>query len=311
MRAYLLITCAVALQACGTCEFAYVDAAPTLESGPVSRLPTLSIQYQGDLKDADVVVTSGGDTFEGTTTIGDGLITWRPSNPLPENATIAWALTACDGGASGEFSTGTLDSPVEPASLEGKTYALDLANATWISPEGAGVLIASVFGGAVLIGVQSASDTELDCLGSSGQLTSSESWQQDPCFPTIDFQSVDFSNNPYFEIVSPLVQFEVQGITAVVHDVSVSGGLTADAIVDGNFSGEIDMREYTAVLQGDGCDLIESYLGISCVECRSDSSVDCLWIEATNIGGARVPALTLVENPTPEECDVDTDTGGN
>jgi hypothetical protein len=104
------------------------------------------------------------------------------------------------------------------------------------------------------------------------------------------------------------MRFIVQGVEAIIHGVRISGGLTADAIVEGAFSGEVDMRDYRDLLGDDGCTSLENYFGLSCNACRTDGEVQCLWLEAVDANGEIVPGLRVVPNPNPTEC---TDTGGS
>lgn len=280
-----------------------VGVIPADGAGPVARDQVITATFSDAPGDVAFVVTGPDGDIAGTVAIAESTAVFTPSEPLPASANIDWIVTTCDSSAAGAFQTGTVASAAETAALQGNTYAMDLAAATWVSPPNGGALVSQFFAGVILVGVESATEAELDCIGATGQATSSGGWQQDPCFATIDFPAVDFTGNPYFAITAEVVEFDVQGITARVHDVTLSGGLTDQRVSDGQFSGEVDFREYEEL--GDGCGMI-GLIGLSCVACRADDEVQCLWIEAHDVEGDVVPGLQLVANESPDECTPDT-----
>ncbi len=270
----------------------------------LDRAVTLTLE--GTASEALITVSGPDGGIVGDVTLADGMAIWRAEGDLPEETTLSWEAVVCDDTASGTFTTGTLERAVAPEDLADDTFAVDLANATWISPEGGEDVVKDFFGGAFLIGVQAVSELELDTLGASGQATTSGSWQQDPCYATIDFDPVDFTNNPYFVLEAEEMRFTVQGTEAIIYDAEITGGLTDDEIVDGTFEGEIDMRDYRAQFGSDPCAALESFLGIECTICTSDGEEQCLFLQAVDVEGEEVAGLQLVPNETPEECD----TGG-
>lgn len=303
MRTFLtLATFAALLPACGApCDAQLTTFTPADGATPAGRTTPIRVSFTGTTEEVAFEVTGPDGAIDGTTAIENGVATFTPSAAYPENAEIQWSLSACDSVASGSFTTGTLETSLSSEDLEGSTYSVNLADATWVSPPNGGALISQVFGGAFLIGVQSAQNNELDCIGAAGEATAGGSWQQDPCFPTIDFEAVDFSTNPYFALRTPLLEFAVQGMSAKIHDVAITGGLTDDALTEGGFSGEVDLRDYAAALGNDGCSTI-AIVGLSCTACRSDGEEQCIWLEAVDVEGERVGGLTLQPNEEPAEC---------
>lgn len=281
-----------------------VSVIPVDGAGPVARDEVITATMSDDPRNAEFTVTGPDGQIAGTVAITGADAVFTPDALLPADASIAWTVAVCGNSASGTFTTGTLDGASEASALDGNAYAVDLAGATWVSPPNGGALVSQFFAGALLVGVQSAGNGQLDCIGSTGQATQSGGWQQDPCFATIDFPSADFGDNPYFAIQTDLVEFSVQGMPARIHGVTLSGGITAEHVTDGQFSGEVDFREYTSI--GDGCSMIDSFLGIQCTACRSDGVAQCLWIEAHDVNGDVVPGLTVVPNENPQECNADT-----
>jgi hypothetical protein len=169
-----------------------------------------------------------------------------------------------------------------------------------VSPENGGALISQFFGGAFLIGVQSAEDGDLDCIGAAGEPTEGGGFQQDPCYETLDFEPVPFESNPYFSLEADRLEFTVGTLTAIIHGATIAGGIDGDTIIDGRFSGEADLRDYSGIT----CSTV-MLAGIECTECRSDGEVSCIWLEADEVEGDEVQGLTLVPNEDPAECSDD------
>jgi hypothetical protein len=293
------------------CDAAVLSFAPEDGTGPYALDKPLVFTIEGTASEATVTVTGpDGAEIAGEVTIGEGTVTWEPADELPEEATVSWTAQICDVTGAGTFTTGTLGSDVPPEELSDDTFAVDLANATWVQPEGGEDLVEQFFAGAFLIGIQAVTEITLDTIGASGEATASGSWQQDPCYATIDFEPVDFTTNPYFVLETDEMRFTVQGIEAIIYDVQITGGLTNDAIVDGTFQGEIDMDDYKDDLgTSDPCGMLAMYAGLECVACSWDGEEHCLFLMAEDVEGEEVPGLQLVPNDTPQECNEDTGGG--
>jgi hypothetical protein len=279
---------------------AIVSVTPADGTDPVVRDAVIRVALDGKPGDVTFSVTGPDGEIPGTVSYGAVEAVFTPTGLLPEGAEIDYAVTVCDASAYGTFTVGAIEHASPPEELDGNTYALDLAGATWVTPASGGALLEQFFDGAVLVGIEAVNDVQLDAIGASGQATTSGGWQQDPCFATIDFQPVDFTTNPYFHILAETVEFTVAPSTVTVHDVEISGGLTADEVVDGRFAGEIDFREVDLVQNG--CSMV-SMLGLSCTDCTSDGEPFCLFIEAEDVEGEAIPGLSVVPNENPEECD--------
>jgi hypothetical protein len=287
------------------CDATIGEATPADGAGPLARDTVLHVPFTGTAAGATIHVTDAdGGVVAGDIAIADGEATFTAQGgALPADAQLSWTADICSSHAEGSFSTGTLETTQDASTLPGKTYAVDLGAATWVSPPGAGDLIGQVFAGAFLIGVTAATDTELTCISAAGEATDGGSWQQDPCYETIDLDHVDFSNNPYFSLHADRMQFTVAAMDVLLHDFTLTGGLTDEAIVDGTFAGEVDFRDYSGI----DCNTVEAFLGTSCTACASDGETFCLDLVAEDVAGPRVQGLTLVPNTDPAECDA-TDT---
>lgn len=276
-----------------------VAVTPADGTGPVARDAVIRVALDGNPGKVEFTVTGPDGEVPGTVSLGATEAVFTPTGLLPEGADIDYTVAVCDATQAGTFTVGSIEHASSPDELDGNTYALDLTNATWVTPPSGGALIAQFFDGAVLVGIEAVSDTELDAIGASGLETTDGAWQQDPCFATIDFEPVDFASNPYFHILADVVEFTVQTATIQVHDVEISGGLTADAVVDGTFAGEIDFREVDVVQ--DGCSMV-GMIGLSCTDCTSDGEPYCMFVEAEDVAGEVLPGLTVMPNVDPQEC---------
>ncbi len=276
-----------------------LSVTPADGTGPVARDAVIRVALDGKPGKIEFTVTGPDGAIPGAVSLGETEAVFTPTDLLPEGADIDYSVALCDATSYGTFTVGAIEHATPPDELAGNTYALDLTNATWVTPPSGGALIEQFFGGAVLVGIEAVSATELDAIGASGQATTNGGWQQDPCFATIDFEPVDFTSNPYFNILADSVEFTVQTAVITVHNVEISGGLTSDAVVDGTFAGEIDFREVTAV--NDGCSMV-GMIGLSCTDCTSDGEPFCMFIEAEDVTGEVLPGLTVVANEDPQEC---------
>jgi len=287
------------------CVATGATAVPADGAGPVGVNTALVLELDGPVDAVEFAVTDEvGAAIAGDTSISGSTATFTPDGGWPAAETVSWTADFCGNAAAGSFYVGTLDEPLDPATLEGDTFTIDLASATWVSPPGAGVLIGQFFEGVFLLGVNEVVDADMSCILAAGEETSGDSYQQDPCFPTTTFDSVDFSGNPYISLQADVLEFEVQGIAVVVREVDISGGLTEDSFVDGQFAGEVDLREYSDF--GIDCATLEQFLGVGCTACTSDGEDFCMLVEAEDVSGNRVGGLSLVENENPDECDPDT-----
>jgi hypothetical protein len=302
MRFLTALCLAAALSACTPCDAVFTTFTPVDGAGPVGRATPIRVLFDGQASAIDFEVTGPDGAIPGTVTLEEGAAVFTPDAAYPSEGEITWTAAACEGTVGGTFSTGTLEERMSPEELEGSAYSIDLAEATWVSPPNAGDMISQFFAGTFLIGVEAATETELDCIGAAGEATASGSWQQDPCYPTVDFDAVDFSSNPYFALVSDRLEFNVEGMAVIIHEVTISGGMSSEELSEGKFSGEVDMRDYTGALGDDPCSLV-GLVGLTCEACLSDGEEQCIWLEAEDVGGERVGGLSIVANENPEECE--------
>lgn len=292
------------------------EAWPAEGADPVSRSAAISIPVQGALSADDVVVTVQADGAEqaGQVEVSGGTLRWTPAQMLPASAEVSWSVDACGAQASGSYRTGAEGEQVDPATLADLAWGLDLDRATWIEPAGGQVLFGQLFSGLLMLGVQSATAEEIDLIGGAAEVVDEDLVQQDPCVPTFDFEPVSFANNPYVAVGPTSLQLTFQGLPVQVDDVVLSGAISADgeALTEGALAAELDAREIAPSVGTSAealCELLESYLGLSCVACAADGEERCVAMRVEDIEGQRLPGLRVVPNPDAEECSEDTGGG--
>jgi hypothetical protein len=166
----------------------------------------------------------------------------------------------------------------------------------------------------ILLGVEEASDV-LDFVGA---IPESGTADQDMCVPTLDFDAVDFSRSPYFEVGPVDMPISLMGVSLTVSAMNINGTFEPDggAMNGVGLAGSLDMREVGPALSSlgdalpfdlsdpdDACDTL-SLLGISCVECPSDGSEYCLTLVLSDIEALATgtPVEVLTEDDISEEC---------
>jgi len=280
---------------------------------PASRDIRLSATFSGTASEEGVVFTvldAAGTAVPGAVTLADGQATWAPDALLTENAAYTWTVGVCDATGGGGFTTGAWGDRVDPAAMADASYQLDLADATWLAPRNGEAIFSSLFDGVLLLGVEGADETEVDVLAAVGEIYDDEVLQ-DPCYATADFDPSDFRNNPYLSVGPTTLSLNVSGITVPLQNVYVSGAFVGDsALADGTLDAELDMRTAADSFGGysasDLCDMLQTYIGLSCVACSADGEELCVQLELEDITGNLVDGLRVVPNEEPEECD----TGG-
>ena len=297
--------------ACSAAEV--LDQHPVDGADPVGRLSPiiLTLSQALDPAEASLSVQADGAAVTGSLSAEGETLRWTPTEPLPARAAVSWSADLCGTAASGQFSTGTATDPAVPTDLAGTAYALDLSSATWVAPAGGQVLFGQLFGGQLLLGVQAASDTEIDLLGGAATVLDDGTVQQDPCIATFDFAPADFSGNPYVQVGPTTLSLSFQGIPVPVKEVVLTGAFTADGqgIADARLDAELDARDIAdqvGTSWSQLCDMLTAYTGLSCVDCSTDGRAACIVLQVEDIDGSLVPGLSVHPNEEPQECD----TGG-
>jgi hypothetical protein len=278
------------------------------------------------LRDASGSTLSGNHELAGNGRV----VTFDPSNDLTPSAaytmTVEWSPSTPEHSPLDiAFQTSAVGLPVNnPQQLIGRTYAIDLAGATFVEPPGIGPILQSQMEGfSVLFTIPGEGTNfnagELDVMVAIGD-SESGSTTQDWCAPTLhptageDGQIGTWDDepaswdNPEMSLTGDELPLTIQGVTSTVEDFLISGFFHPDlsGSAGGVFAGIIDTRPLVGAL-GSGedkngiCDLAESTVGVPCISCTDDGDdtdeVFCLSLRAVDLTSDLIDNLTLVERP--------------
>lgn len=211
-----------------------------------------------------------------------------------------------DGADGGGSDGGTGDDPLDcdPA---GRGYRLDLGGADFVEPAGIGGLLGSLLSEDWLLGVSSASgsDIEFEMAFSTGLGEA-----QDYCSPTVAFPAADFSTNPAFVLGPQDTTLSLVGTEITIAQLELSGKISADcgSMEDGRLAGQIDVRDLGDLFSGltgstdaaVNCATLASF-GASCQACLSDGAELCLGLDIQNLEGNE-DGESSVECVPDEDC---------
>ena len=207
---------------------------------------------------------------------------------------------------------------VDPESLLGRVYSLDLAAAIFVEPPGVdGVLSLLLNDEFLLFGVEDSSDftpaaqPALHFLGASGKVNDDAVVIQDQCNETINmtagpdgaFGTSDDDpgdwNNPWLELGPTDLVVEISNAPSLLREVEITGRFEPDgtAFVDGTLWGTMDLRPLDDQFGGDlgaACDFIEESYGVPCHECGSPTpGAFCMTLGAESLGGDLLEGTAL------------------
>lgn len=312
MHRYLGILAAAMLVACGgsdkddapagddddddsACENEIISTFPAAgESGVYYRT---AVEFTLDTASGDetITVSAGGDAVAGTTSVDGKRVIWTPSAPLSPSTSYDVSLDWECGPTTIDWTTSDVGAEVDETNLEGYAYALDLSSGRFVKPAGVGAILEQFLTQEILIGVTAADASSIEMMGALG----TDAGQQDLCTPTIEFPvAADFVENPYFSVVSDVLELNIQGIDIRIDDLVISGAFAPDlgSIEGAVLSGAIDVRDLSDLLDmsaDEACELVLSIAGVACEPC-SDNADYCLSVHVDSMTALRANGVTLV-----------------
>lgn len=265
---------------------------------------------------ATITVTGPDGEVAGTTEESGRRLTFTPSSPLtPGGEYTTTATYDCNGATLAPSATWTVSqvgTPVLLDDLTGMAYALDLANANFVEPEGIGAVLGSFLDFELLVGVDAVDEaattiTMVGALGVEGQ-----PGVQEPCTPSIPFPEADISENPYFEVGPQVFTIEISGTEVTIDDLFLAGAFAPDGeAIDGVvLSGVIDTRPFAGLIDEsedppeDAVCVFAFDLGIECEACPDGSGDFCLSLLANRITADPIDnEIELIDDPClKDEC---------
>jgi hypothetical protein len=167
------------------------------------------------------------------------------------------------------------DTDADLCSVEGRAYAMDLANARWVEPPGVGSLIGGLLDEMPVMGITAVNGSQLDSV---------VGLPSDP--ECITFPTANLASYPFFRIGPEDAQFSVSGTSVTAVGLQITGVFASDcgSIEDGAFLGQLDMRELAFLLgtedAAEACEQLVGF-GVLCSAC-GDGAETCVNFEATD-----------------------------
>lgn len=278
-----------------TCTNEITDSFPKDGTSDVYYRTTIEFTLASVSGNESIKVTAGGEDVAGSTKTEDNRVVFTPATPLDPSTTYDVELDWDCGPTSLSWTTSSIGSPTDEGGLVGNAYALDIASGRFVKPPGVGPLIQQQLDRDILIGVTSASATEIEMMGA----LATSAGVQDVCTPSIDFPvAADFSENPFFEVSANTLTIEVQGISITIDDLVVSGAFAADgsSIEGAILAGAIDTRALKDLLgttEDDGvCELVSTF-GVNCETCSDGSGDYCLSVYVDSMQANLAAGISL------------------
>ncbi|MFT7521055.1 MAG: hypothetical protein ACI9MC_003206, partial [Kiritimatiellia bacterium] len=214
------------------------------------------------IKDEAATLTLTGPDGEvsGTSAWSSNRLVFTPDQALTSGAKYTTAVAYSCGGEdknpTGDFTVSEVGASTTLDSLVGNAYALGLAEARFIEPDGIAALLSQFLTFDLLVGVKSV-DTGAETIQIMGALgvEGAPTPTQD-CSPVIPFPEASISENPYFELGPQEFSIEVEDVVITIDDLYLSGSFAPDgSYIDGAvLSGVIDTRAFVDIVEEGGPD---------------------------------------------------------
>ena len=308
-----------------------VEVSPSLNQSDFFYRSTLVAEFDIAPDSVSVTLTdASGAAVDGTANVESNgrVVTFDPSGDLTSSAgytmTVEWSPSE-EGHSpfTNAFQTSAHGGDVaEPSPMIGNVYNIDLAGATFVEPPGIGPILQSQMDGfsVLFTAIENGTDFDAGVLHVMGAIGEEDGGaiSQDACAPTLAFTAGEDGevgtaddtpaswNNPEMVLEAEELPLTIQGVTATIQDLVISGTFHPDLtnMRGGVFGGIIDTRPLVGALgsgesESEICDLVESTVGVPCISCTDDGDdtdeVFCLELLAEDLAADVVEGLTLQE----------------
>jgi hypothetical protein len=288
------------------CAVTVTGSSPENGEAGVYYRQTLTVNFDGDAVAADASVS----VLDEAGVLQPVQLEWSEGNVqalayvvLEANSAYTLSVDVCETNTSVGFMTSSVGTPlsIDPSELMGRTYSFRISDATITEPAFLNVVADSYLTVPILLGVVSASDTEVDFLGALGEQDDFGAYTQYPDIPTWDFPPASFAEAPYFEAASEGIVIMYGDVPIPIEDFTLSGTFSSDGarIEEGHVTGLGDTRYLGELMVGRddpnaACDIAEA-AGVACEPCN-DGEPYCMFIVAEDITATYQAGLTLEEN---------------
>lgn len=227
----------------------------------------------------DIVVTPAGDAgpLDGSLALAsDGLsATFTPSTPLDYEADYDLTVSVCEHEVSGSFST--LPQPLDPATLEGRTYGLLVDDVTWHEPQNLSIFDLNLDYVLVQVTDVDVAHQTLQPIATTGDASPFVGEPPVPtCSMVMDAPVTDFSHNPAFQVGPTDLTYPYgDGTSVTIENFSLEASFSADGseIVDVRVTGLFDPSQVIQIDCGTAALLLQG----RCLPCASG---ECLVVDA-------------------------------
>ena len=220
--------------------------------------------------------TAAGAAVEGaiTWTEDQRSVTLTPSTPLAPSTTYEVEVHhSCDRSRSLSWTTSAAGAPVDPATVEGSVYAVDVSQGRWIEPVPGFLEVISVVAPIdqrTLISMVAAQEADMTL-----RFALEKEDALDVCQTTLDHTfSADITANPYFELETAGWESAFRGFPFHIDTLRMTGAFTPDgsAIEGVTIDGLADSRTWDAFSRVPPCDA-EEFGALRCVPCADGEPV--------------------------------------
>ena len=223
-----------------------------------------------------------------------------PAEALTGDSNYTLSVTICDVTTEVNFSTSSFGSPLTkgPATLNDRTYVVELSEVTYTEPAGLGFVLAGTLTVPILVGVQAVYKDTIDLIGAEGVLANEGYYFQNPNLDSWDFSGASWED-PFFSIDAESVSITYDDVEIPIFDFHLEGTFSPDgsAIGGGKLWGLGDTRNMSGFVASTDpaaiCDLL-ALSGVNCDPCPSDDEPYCLYLKAEEIEADQEPDLIVV-----------------
>jgi hypothetical protein len=261
------------------------------------------------LPSRDPIATIAVDGVAGSTVWRHNTLVFTPDEPLAPLTTYTATVTfeCVPDGASWSFTTSAAGAPVDPATLVGRTYAIELARGQFVEPQALASYVQIYLPEQLLLTVTDAEASKVGVMLANGADDAAAA--QDTCWPTSRFDG-DFSQAPFFDVrpagEPPVLAADHLPLTLQRARLTGAFGPDGATIEGGVLTGSFDTRPLVPLVgdasaREDAICGVASTFGSTCVACPDGSGAYCLPFEARFLEGTEVIA-PIVEIPSHEQA---------
>ena len=272
------------------CRVRLVDTVP--DDGAVDHYWRDPVSFELSREDTTATIVA---PVAGTTTVDGSVLTFTPDAPLDPSTAYTFTIEGCFGAENLNFTTSAYGTSLS-TTLEGRSYALDVASGNITEPEGVGSILASYITTGLLLGVVDDDGASLG-LRFAVAVEGASPPEQDMDVGTLDL-TADATGSPFFELSGESATLTLADATLDLSDIEVSGTFAGDASEIGGLrlSALVDTRGLVPLVDESGdpaavCDLFASF-GVSCVTCP-DGQDYCTTFTVEGVPAYEVSGLSV------------------